>query len=213
MSDRASDTSIVIPAFNEGPSIAAVVSALRGAASWRELLVVDDGSTDDTAARAEASGARVIRHPYNKGNGAAVKTGIRAATGTFVLILDADGQHRPADALRLVSRLDEYELVELYSGALAIVFPPFDEDYGYVTLEAFLAHKPVVTTCDAGGPLEFVDDGTNGYVVDPTPDAIGGAIAQLAANPQRAAALGASGYDRARTITWDGVVERLMADV
>src|SRR5690348_5696623 len=62
-------------------------------------------------AAAAAAGARVIRHPYNKGNGAAVKSGIRAATGEFVLILDADGQHRPADALRLVSRLDAYDLV------------------------------------------------------------------------------------------------------
>ncbi|HZT75096.1 MAG TPA: glycosyltransferase family 2 protein [Vicinamibacterales bacterium] len=111
MSARAADTSIVIPAFNEAASIAAVVTALRGVAPWREILVVDDGSSDDTAARASTAGARVVRHPYNKGNGAAVKSGIRAATGEFVLIMDADGQHRPADALRLVSRLDEYELV------------------------------------------------------------------------------------------------------
>jgi glycosyltransferase involved in cell wall biosynthesis len=105
------------------------------------------------------------------------------------------------------------DLVELYAGALAVVFPPFDEDYGYVTLEAFLAHKPVITTRDAGGPLEFVDDGANGYVVDPTPEAIGGAIAQLAGDARRAISLGTNGYERARTITWDGVVERLMADV
>ena len=56
-------------------------------------------------------GARVIRHPYNKGNGAAVKTGIRQATGAFVLIVDADGQHRPSDAARLVSHLGDYDLV------------------------------------------------------------------------------------------------------
>src|SRR5579872_387982 len=111
MSDLAAATSVVIPAVNEGPSIAAVVTMLRDAASWHELLVIDDGSTDDTAARAAEAGARVIRHPYNKGNGAAVKTGIRAATGRFVLIMDADGQHRPEDAVRLVSRLDTYELV------------------------------------------------------------------------------------------------------
>jgi len=111
MSDLAAATSVVIPAFNEGSSIAAVVTMLRDAAPWLELLVIDDGSTDDTAARAAEAGARVIRHPYNKGNGAAVKTGIRTAIGRFVLIMDADGQHRPEDAVRLVSRLDTYELV------------------------------------------------------------------------------------------------------
>ena len=103
--------SVVVPAFNEEPSIGALVSELRQAASWHEVLVVDDGSVDDTAARASAAGARVVRHPYNKGNGAAVKTAIRNATGEFVLIVDADGQHRAADAVRLVSKLDQYELV------------------------------------------------------------------------------------------------------
>jgi glycosyltransferase involved in cell wall biosynthesis len=104
-------TSIVIPAFNEAASIAAVVRDVAAAAAWREILVVDDGSTDDTAARAAGAGATVIRHPYNKGNGAAVKSGIRRAAGRFVLIMDADGQHRPADAVRLVSHLDDFELV------------------------------------------------------------------------------------------------------
>ena len=104
-------TSIVIPAFNEAASIGAVVRDLASAADWLEILVIDDGSTDETGARAAESGARVIRHPYNKGNGAAVKTGIRQAAGRFVLIVDADGQHRPADATRLVSHLDAYDLV------------------------------------------------------------------------------------------------------
>jgi glycosyltransferase involved in cell wall biosynthesis len=110
-SSNAAATSIVIPAFNEAGSIGPVVTALRAAASWREILVVDDGSGDQTQARASAAGAHVIRHPYNKGNGAAVKTGIRSASGTFVLILDGDGQHRPSDAERLVSLLDTYDLV------------------------------------------------------------------------------------------------------
>jgi glycosyltransferase involved in cell wall biosynthesis len=104
-------TSIVIPAFNEAASLRSVVAALRGEATWHEVMVIDDGSTDATAAEASAAGARVIRHPYNKGNGAAVKTGVRAATGRFILIADADGQHRPTDAARLVSHLDAYDLV------------------------------------------------------------------------------------------------------
>jgi glycosyltransferase involved in cell wall biosynthesis len=87
------------------------VSRLRGVAAWREIIVVDDGSADDTAGQARAAGACVIRHPYNKGNGAAVKTGIRQTTGAFVLIIDADGQHAPADAARLVSHLGAYDLV------------------------------------------------------------------------------------------------------
>ena len=87
------------------------MAELRSAALWHEILVVDDGSTDDTVAQAEAAGARVIRHPYNKGNGAAVKTGIRHAGGRYVLIIDADGQHQPADAARLVARLTDHELV------------------------------------------------------------------------------------------------------
>jgi glycosyltransferase involved in cell wall biosynthesis len=110
MADPAA-VSIVIPAMNEAAAIGDVVRELGEAAAWHEILVIDDGSTDETTARAAAAGARVIRHPYNKGNGAAVKSGIRAATGEFILILDGDGQHRPSDALRLVSRLGEYDLV------------------------------------------------------------------------------------------------------
>ena len=106
-----SAVSIVIPALNEEDAIGEVVGQLRAAAPWREIIVVDDGSADGTSARAAAAGACVIRHPYNKGNGAAVKTGIRDAHGEFVLIVDADGQHQPADAARLVARLGEYDLV------------------------------------------------------------------------------------------------------
>jgi glycosyltransferase involved in cell wall biosynthesis len=104
-------TSIVIPAFNEAASIGAVVTALRAAASWHQILVVDDGSTDDTAACAAAAGAAVVRHAYNIGNGAAVKTGIRQTSGPYVLIVDGDGQHQPADAERLVAQLATYDLV------------------------------------------------------------------------------------------------------
>ena len=105
------ETSIVIPAFNEASAIGPLVQALLSHGRWHEILVIDDGSTDGTADHASSAGARVIRHPYNKGNGAAVKTGIREATGRFVLIMDADGQHQPADAARLVSHLDAYDLI------------------------------------------------------------------------------------------------------
>src|SRR3712207_4627770 len=97
--------------MNEAEAIGEVVARLRAAADWHEVIVVDDGSSDATGARAAAAGARVVRHPYNKGNGAAVKTGIRNAAGEFILIVDADGQHQPEDAVRLVARLGEYDLV------------------------------------------------------------------------------------------------------
>jgi glycosyltransferase involved in cell wall biosynthesis len=106
-----STTSVVIPAYYEADAIGAVVQALRSADAWHEIIVVDDGSADQTGENAVAAGAIVVRHPYNKGNGAAVKTGIRRATGEHVLIIDADGQHKPVDARRLVERLGDYDLV------------------------------------------------------------------------------------------------------
>jgi glycosyltransferase involved in cell wall biosynthesis len=106
-----SAVSIIVPALNEEHAIGTLIEELRAAASWHEIIVVDDGSIDATAKRATQSGARVVRHPYNKGNGAAVKSGIRNATGEYILIVDGDGQHRPEDAVRLVSKLGLYDLV------------------------------------------------------------------------------------------------------
>ena len=117
-----------------------------------------------------------------------------------------------ADRVTWTGAIDERALVDLYAGALGVVFPPFDEDYGYVTLEAFLARKPVITTIDAGGPLEFVEHGVSGFVTEPAPEAIGAAISQLGADRRQAQALGDAGYERIRSITWDGVVDRLIAD-
>jgi glycosyltransferase involved in cell wall biosynthesis len=117
-----------------------------------------------------------------------------------------------ADRVTFTGPVDERRLIDLYAGALAVVFPPFDEDYGYVTLEAFLAHKPVVTTIDAGGPLEFVDE-ASGCVTDPTPEALGAAIAALDGDRLRARSLGEAGFERVRSITWAAAVDRLMADV
>jgi glycosyltransferase involved in cell wall biosynthesis len=106
-----STVTIVIPAFNEVESIAAVVASLRAAGPWHEVLVVDDGSTDGTGPAAAAAGARVVTHPYNKGNGAAVKSALREAASEWVAIVDGDGQHRADDLGRMVARLGEYDLV------------------------------------------------------------------------------------------------------
>ncbi|HUG53423.1 MAG TPA: glycosyltransferase family 2 protein [Vicinamibacteria bacterium] len=105
------EVSVVIPAFNEEEAIAEVVARVRQRGPWGEVLVVDDGSTDLTAERAATAGARVIRHPYNKGNGAAVKTGIREARGEVVLLMDADGQHDPDDMARLVAAVGVNDMV------------------------------------------------------------------------------------------------------
>lgn len=102
---------IVIPAYNEAAVIGKVIARTRATKPSCDIVVVDDGSTDGTAQVAEQAGARVVRHPYNKGNGAAVKTGIRAARGEVVLLLDADGQHSPEDINRLLEHMGPYDLV------------------------------------------------------------------------------------------------------
>jgi glycosyltransferase involved in cell wall biosynthesis len=111
LTNLASQVSVVIPAFNEQDGIEGVVAGVQSQAAWREVLVVDDGSTDATAARAEAAGARVLRHPYNKGNGAAVKTGIRAATGEIILLMDADGQHDPEEIEAVLAPMATHDMV------------------------------------------------------------------------------------------------------
>jgi glycosyltransferase involved in cell wall biosynthesis len=114
------------------------------------------------------------------------------------------------DRVVFAGAVDGERLIDLYAGSLAVVYAPFDEDYGYVTLEAFLSAKPVITATDSGGTLEFVVNDQNGFVCEPDPVAIGAALASLAADRTRAARLGQAGLARARQITWDGVVERLL---
>jgi glycosyltransferase involved in cell wall biosynthesis len=115
-----------------------------------------------------------------------------------------------ADRVQFVGTATGDELVALYAGALGVIYAPFDEDYGYVTLEAFLSAKPVVTATDSGGTLEFVVDGMNGFVCAPDPEAIGQAVATLASDRSLARRLGHAGQTRATQITWDGVVEQLL---
>lgn len=99
--------SIILPAKNESAAIGATISSIRQHYPDAEVIVVNDGSTDSTAAVAEAAGAKVVHHPYSKGNGAAIKSGTRVATGSVIVFMDADGQHDPADIPRLLARLDD----------------------------------------------------------------------------------------------------------
>jgi glycosyltransferase involved in cell wall biosynthesis len=102
---------VIIPAYNEGDSVHKVIAKIREMRPDAEIIVVDDGSKDNTTQAARDAGARVIRHPYNKGNGAAVKTGLRAAHGDVVLLLDADGQHPPDVIKAVLAPIGEYDLV------------------------------------------------------------------------------------------------------
>lgn len=104
--------SVVLPAKNEAGAIEQTITKIQQLNIVSEILVVNDGSTDDTAKIAERAGARVISHPYSKGNGAAIKTGARNALGEIIVFMDADGQHNPSDISRLLEKINEgYDLV------------------------------------------------------------------------------------------------------
>jgi glycosyltransferase involved in cell wall biosynthesis len=143
--------------------------------------------------------------------------------GDVVALLAGEGGQRPAlqrriaelglaAKVRLVGRLPEPEMLACYAHCLGVFFGPLDEDYGYVTLEAMLASKPVVTCRDAGGPLEFVVDAETGFVTDPDPARVAEAIDELCVSRPRAARMGEAGRARyaALGITWDNVVESLL---
>ncbi|WP_099866396.1 glycosyltransferase family 4 protein [Pararhizobium haloflavum] len=118
-----------------------------------------------------------------------------------------------AERVRFLGNVTRQELITLYAKSLGVFFGPLDEDYGYVTLEAMLSSKPVITCRDSGGPLEFVIDGQTGFVTDPQPAAVAAAIDRLYADRRRAAQLGRNGRDRYASmgISWDNVVEKLLA--
>ena len=104
--------SILIPAKNEAKGLELVLPELKALYPSAEILVVNDASTDSTKSVAEALGARVISQPYSKGNGAAIKSGLREVTGSIVVCMDADGQHLPKDIAKLLAKMDEgYDMV------------------------------------------------------------------------------------------------------
>jgi glycosyltransferase involved in cell wall biosynthesis len=105
------NVSVILPAHNEADSIGEVVSKIRRMYPDFEIVVINDGSTDKTADIASLSGATVYNHPYNMGNGAAVKTGIRVAAGDILVLMDSDGQHDPEDISRMLDHLPEFDMV------------------------------------------------------------------------------------------------------
>ncbi len=140
---------------------------------------------------------------------------------TVRLVVVGDGSQREplealAEKLEVSDRIEfrgmvsDDVLVALYEGALAVAYAPYDEDYGYVTLESFLARRPVVTAVDSGGTLEFVEDGVNGFVCEAEPEALAASLNRIASDRRLASSLGTAGFERARDVTWEGVIERLV---
>lgn len=114
------------------------------------------------------------------------------------------------DRVELLGYVDDDRLIDLYANCLAVYYAPYDEDYGYVTLEAFRSGKPVLTAPDSGGVLEFVTDGETGFVVPlDQPASLGERIDQLHTDKRLAARLGEAGHARVAGITWDRAIERL----
>lgn len=102
--------SIIIPVYNEGGIIENIVSDIKALYPAYEIIVINDGSTDNTAAEAQRAGATVFSHPYNIGNGAAIKSGIRVATGDILVFMDGDGQHNPQDIAKLLDCIPEFDM-------------------------------------------------------------------------------------------------------
>jgi glycosyltransferase involved in cell wall biosynthesis len=114
------------------------------------------------------------------------------------------------DKVTLLGYVSDEDLIALYAGCRAAYYAPLNEDYGYVTVEAFLSRKPVLTTTDAGGPLEFVVDGVNGFVTGPEPEAVAAGIDRIFALPDpRLAEMGEEGHGRVAGITWAHVIDTL----
>lgn len=126
-------------------------------------------------------------------------------------LLTAARAQNIADRVHLLGFVSDEDLVDEFANCSAVLYAPFDEDYGYVTLQAFLARKPVITSHDAGGVLEWVEDGVTGFVTDGSPEALGEASTRLLKDPTLARRMGEAGYERARSLRWSDVVETLVS--
>jgi glycosyltransferase involved in cell wall biosynthesis len=145
-----------------------------------------------------------------------------AAEQALKVVVAGDGPDRPRleqlvaslelnGRVTFAGRVGDDALADLYARCLAVFYAPVDEDFGFVPYEAFLSEKPIVTTRDAGGPLEVVADGQNGVVCEPAPGAVATACAYLAANVDQARARGRAGKAVAERLTWDAVVDGLLS--
>jgi glycosyltransferase involved in cell wall biosynthesis len=124
---------------------------------------------------------------------------------------DVARRHGLDGRARFTGRIDEEELATLYARCLAVYYAPVDEDFGMVPYEAFLAEKPVVTTTDAGGPLEVVSDHRTGIVCEPRADALAEACSWLREHLDDAKTWGQAGKEIARRVSWDETIARLLA--
>ena len=137
--------------------------------------------------------------------------GVLTGTGSLRDDLEASAERLGlSQRLTMPGFVSDDQLVDLFRDALAVVYAPYDEDYGFVTLQAFLAGVPVVTTDDSGGVLEWVEHGVTGLVTDGSPDGLGRALDRLVADPELAASLGAAGRARVRDLSWEHVVRTLL---
>lgn len=144
-------------------------------------------------------------------------------TPVKVIIAGDGGQREPyqaliekeevADKVRLIGRCSEAEKLAYYAHALAVFFAPYDEDYGYITLEAMLSAKAVITCKDSGGPLEFIQHEENGFILEPEAEQIAEVLDRLYLNKNKAKMMGEAGLERYRlsNINWDNVVEKLLS--
>jgi len=116
-----------------------------------------------------------------------------------------------AERVKFIGRINDAEMITHLAKCRAVVFPPFNEDYGFVTVEAFMCGKPVITCRDSGGPAELVRDGESGFVTEPQPEAMAVAMRALIDDRNLAARCGQAGATLARTLTWSGAIQRLLS--